>query len=136
MLTVSMPEMRTQKGFLIEAGWIAQVPQFRADQDYEDQLTKRLIPGYPTASQALNDAKTRIDRLGRCEYMARLRDAIKRYADDYARKWPHLVTSEKTLKGFDPTRLAVVFVPYEVQNGRAGRPELRNLLREMAKEAA
>jgi hypothetical protein len=129
---VRMPDITTSRGYEIPGGWIALVPAFSCDAEYEARLTSDILPSLNHHQpKAQEEARRRIDNLGRTEFVRRLKEFIKRNADEYGRKWPHARIG-KRLAGFDPEKLQYAFTPYQESPGRDGKLKLKNMLVEMA----
>lgn len=137
MKKLVVPDIVTPKPtrYLIPGGWHLPIPHFTSDPEYEGVLTGVLMPDYqhdPVRARA--DARRRIDSLARNGWMNGLREFVIRCAVDYGRRFPHKVTNDRTLAGFDPLRVASLYIPLARACGRDGRKDVRNLLVAMAGE--
>lgn len=136
MKQITMSDIVSLNGYRIPGGWIAHVPVFSADPTYTNALTEALVPEFGGMRfQAEKEAKNTVDELGSVEFVSRLRDFIKRNADTYARRWPHLISDDRTLRGFDPAELQKRFVPGAASKGRFPKAYLISALQKMASAA-
>lgn len=128
-------EIRTRKGYRIAGGWVADIPDYFSCADYRTRLISQILPelGYDRL-KAEKEADRRIDEMARETYVHRLKEFIRRMADEYAKRFPSKVNA-KTLDGFDPSTVATLFQPYRTRTGRAGSQSLTNLLSTMARKA-
>lgn len=131
-----MGEIKTPKPtrYVIEGSWILRVPDFTADPEYENMLTGLLMPKFRhDAHKARTEARARIDGMGRSQFLHGVREFIVRTAIDYGRRFPMKIRPDRTLDGFDPAKIAELYVPYATAQGRQGRTDVRNLLVRMGK---
>jgi hypothetical protein len=136
MKRAMMPEITSFKKFKVSEGWIAEIPTFGADEEYVARLRGALMADYNNhVIKAEAEARDRIDRMGRNEFLTRLKDMVKQAADTYARRFPDLVQPDRSLAGFDPSRIQRFFVPYRPSPGRDGTPAFKAELVAMATEA-
>lgn len=136
MIRVLMPQFRSLKGHQIPGGWVAIVPQFSADADYEAWLVGKVLPEHNhDHAKARADAKARIHAVGQTFYLQSLKLFVSRCADDYAKRFGDLRNPDRTLKGFDPEKLQAVFVPHRKSKGRYGDTGIKGVLVGMAESA-
>jgi hypothetical protein len=135
MKRLQMTDTRTlaPTRFLIPGGWVLRVPDFTADPEYEAQLTGVLMPGYMhDQHKARTDARQRIDQLGRSAFVHAVRLFVQRCAVDYGRRYPEKIRKDRSLEGFDPETVALLYIPSAKAVGKEGRNDIRNLLTRMA----
>lgn len=128
MRQVVIPDL-TSGLIRIPGGWMAWVPEFRADATYETALSEAL---HGKHREPLKEAQRRIQEMAEVEFLSRLKDFIKRYAEAYAKRFPHLVNPDHTLEGFDPESLQLRFIPGSRSAGNTSKAYIAKALTEMA----
>lgn len=132
MKRMLVTDIVTSKGYVIKGGWVCEIPDFKADEAYRTKLISQILPelGYDRL-KAEREADKRIDEMCREPFIHRMKEFVRRMADDYAKRFPARIKG-KHLDGFDPHVIAQHYQPYRARTGRDGSPQLHKLLADMA----
>jgi hypothetical protein len=138
MIPVPMPEIRTTLGgkpLVVEGGWNAEVPEVTADARDLAKLTTYFQASGMLPMKAEERAKWTVQQALVTAYKKHHAEAVRRYAQLYARRYPHLWDRETgALRGFDAASMAVSCQPWE-QVTQARKRIVRLRMEEMARAA-
>ena len=147
MKLVEMPDLTTTITFkgmsailFIPGGWSVAVPTVTPDNDSLSQITHKYTSEGMEWNQARQRALTIIQRTFEEGWLRGLKAAVRRWAKEYADRWPELVEGSLsddpglTLAGFDPEELAPWYAPQD-NPGKAGKPGRHKEMERMAQDA-
>ncbi len=127
MKTLLVEKPFSFKGNIVEGGWTFDVPEILIDPGDEVLLRwarKFQAFGVPPG-KSVEAAQAAASRIWEIKIMREARYSVQYYAKIYLKAFGDL-------EGFDATRIAKEYVPYNPHGkGRFGKVEMRNLLGEM-----
>jgi len=129
MIKQEMPEIR-RNGLVVPGGWIARIPSIKL---YESE--ERVYADYFRSKHGMHEGiacervREAFIALWVRAWTVTLKEAIADMATKYKRMHPDL-----GLRGFDPAKAQVGYVPGDVRTGVRGKPAVTELLRRMGTE--
>jgi len=118
----------------IPGGWHAHIPSVSlVYQSDKKHLTDHFVNHGHQYVQAVVETELLVQEIFASNWIRGLRNSICRWAAEYMGMFPEAYDNGK-LTGFNPELLAPWFVPFG-NAGKAGRPEVRELMTKMWEEA-
>jgi hypothetical protein len=103
-------------------------------QSDKKHLTDHFVNQGRKYTQAVAETELLVQEIFASNWIRGLRNSITRWAAEYIDMFPEAYEDGGKLTGFNPELLAPWFVPF-ANAGKAGRPEVRELMTRMWEEA-
>lgn len=124
-----MPEIR-RKGLVVPGGWIARIPSMHGYAAEEETYAAYFRTKHAMhEGVALDRVREAFTALWILAWTDGLKDAVAKMARKYAKMHPDL-----GLRGFNPAKAQIGYVPGDVRTGVRGKPAVTELLRRMGSD--